>query len=144
MFNWQYLLMYFILFDYQKKGVHLPRSSVVNHCRSDPSFLTFICDLVTTFIKVMGAESSQLRAVVSLWTCTVLGVIQDRGHVTEKVMSILVPAMVRGLKSRCLDYQAASYMVLAQLTSNTPLKEDLVGSLIPALTKVSTKYINYM
>ena len=53
-------------------------------------------------------------------------------------MSLLVPNVIRGLKSKCKAYKAATYMILSQLAVQVKLKEDLLDSLIPVLTKVYT------
>ena len=86
--------------------------------------------------QVHGAESSQLRAILALYTCSLLGVLQDDSNITERTMSIIVPHLVRGVKSRCIEYKAANYMVISQLTVQTPLQESLLASLVPVLTKV--------
>ncbi len=48
---------------------------------------------------MLGKESDELRTVISFYTCTVLGVLQDRHNISEKLMSVLVPNITRG-KSR--------------------------------------------
>ena len=70
-----------------------------------------------------------------------LGVTEDRAYVNEKIMSVLVPALVRGLKSKCVDYKAASYMVLSQLATHTTLQTDVVTSMLQVLTKVRVNWL---
>lgn len=126
-------LMYLL----QKSGVVLPRSSLINHCRSDPAFLSLVAELPVGFGKELGWESKNLRTVVALWTCTLLGVITERANVTERVMGILVPALTRSLKSKCDDLKAGAYMVLSQLVSHTVLQPQFISTLLPVFTKVS-------
>lgn len=38
--------------SFQKNGVHLSRAALVNHCRTDPAFLSFVSDMVPTAVKV--------------------------------------------------------------------------------------------
>ena len=52
-------------------------------------------------------------------------------------MSVLVPNIIKGLKSKCASYKAATYMILSQLAVQIKLKEDFLDSLIPVLTKVA-------
>lgn len=87
--------------------------------------------------QVHGAHSSQLRPAISMVTCTLLGSIQHRNDIKERMVSILVPHLVAGLRSKCVEYTASSYMILSQLCSQTLLKEKVLESLLPVITKVS-------
>ena len=49
----------------------------------------------------------------------------------------LVWSRLQGLKSKCVDFTAATLMILSQLSSQVPLKADIVNKLIPVMTKVS-------
>lgn len=121
---------------FQKSGVPLAKKTFINHCKKDPGFLTLITQLVPRFIKVHGPESLQLRAVVSLYTGALLGVAQHREDITERVMSIVVPSLIVGFKSKCADFKAAAYMTLCQIAVKTQIKESVLKQMIPALCKV--------
>ena len=87
--------------------------------------------------QVHGSDSQQLRAILSLYTCAMLGVIRNKSHINERIVSILIPHLTTSLKSRCRGYQASAYMVLSQLAANSLLKDSLLTLLVPVLTKVS-------
>ena len=48
----------------------------------------------------------------------------------------LVWSRLQGLKSKCVDFTAATLMILSQLSSQVPLKADIMNKLIPVMTKV--------
>lgn len=37
---------------FQKSGVHLSRTTLINHCKTNPAFLSLVTDLVPKAIKV--------------------------------------------------------------------------------------------
>ena len=76
--------------------------------------------------------------MLALYTCTVLAVLNLGTGVTERTVSVLVPHLVRGLRTtRCHGYQAGSYMILGQLCTVAKLKEEFLDTLLPLLVKVS-------
>ena len=77
-----------------------------------------------------------MRTVISFYTCTILGSLQNKHDITEKTMSELVPNIIRGLKSKCKLYKAATYMIISQLAVQIKLQEDFLDSLLPLMTKV--------
>ena len=54
-------------------------------------------------------------------------------YVGQCARNLCFPA---GLKSKCISYKTATYMILSQLAVQTKLKEDLLDALLPILTKV--------
>lgn len=87
--------------------------------------------------QIHGENSDKLRTVMSFYTCTLLGSLQNKSQISEKIMSVLVPGIIVGLKSRSKAYKAATYMILSQLAVQVKIKEDVTDSVIPVLTKVN-------
>ena len=77
-----------------------------------------------------------MRTAVGLYTCAILGALQIKGNITEKLLSTLVPHIVSGVRSRNVDLVAGSYMILSQLASQVTLKNDVIQKILPVLTKV--------
>ncbi|XP_041360165.1 HEAT repeat-containing protein 1-like [Gigantopelta aegis] len=125
----------------QKSGVHLARSTLVKHCRTNPAFLAFVCNMLPRFIEVYTDEEgvvheSPLRVVFSFYATTVLGIL-DSGPVTKQLVSSLFESLVQGLRSKIVDYKSASYILLAQVVAKSQLKSDL----LEPLTNILCKYM---
>ena len=124
------------LLPIQKAGSPLSKLTLVQHCISVPSFLTFVCEMVPRCIKVQKTSpSSALRTVIAFYSSTVISVL-EMGSITEELVARLLPYIVKGLKSSNVDYRAATYMTVSQLAANTILEEKLHTSLLESLTKV--------
>ena len=100
-------------------------------------FLLIYLTVVFCVPQCHGADSKQLRAVVAFFTCTMLGTLQREENVNERLLSVVVPQLIRGFKCRSDEYRAACLMVLSQLARVARLKESLLVSLMPVVTRVS-------
>ncbi|XP_052257206.1 HEAT repeat-containing protein 1-like isoform X2 [Dreissena polymorpha] len=120
----------------QKSGVHLTRKTLVNHCRTDSAFLSFVCDAVPRYVKVLSEldQVPKCRVLFSFYTTTVIGVLES-GAVTEVLLAMLVPHLSRGMQSRIQEFKAASYMILAQLLFKAKLKSSLLKTLQQVIAK---------
>ena len=126
----------------QKAGSPLSRLSLVQHCISVPSFLVFICDMVSSAVRAhKHSPPGSLRCVIALYCSTVVSVLETEAGVTEEILSRLLPYLMKGLKSRLHDYRAASYMIVGQLASTAVLEGRLINSLLETITKVSHSHV---
>ncbi|KAK3612581.1 hypothetical protein CHS0354_042081 [Potamilus streckersoni] len=124
----------------QSSGVHLSSITLRNHCRTNPAFLNFICDMVSKSLKVYDTAKSQipqLKVLFSFYTTTIIGVL-ELNNVTETLVSLLLPLLSNGLRSHILDYRVASYMILSQLLHKTKLKWSLLKTLQQVLCKFAS------
>ncbi|KAL3869078.1 hypothetical protein ACJMK2_041804 [Sinanodonta woodiana] len=124
----------------QSSGVHLSSITLRNHCRTNPAFLNFICDMVSKALKAYDTDKSkipQLKVLFSFYTTTIIGVL-ELNHVTETLVSMLLPHLSQGLRSRILDYRTASCMILSQLLHKTKLKWSLLKTLQQVLCKFAS------
>ncbi|XP_077981207.1 HEAT repeat-containing protein 1-like [Glandiceps talaboti] len=123
----------------QKPGVPLARSTLVNHCYKDMGFQHFICEMVPKALKAHGdiptSNISSLRVLLSFYATTIVGAIELTGNVTEKMVSGLIPYILKGLKSESVDYKAASYMIVCELVVKVTMKMNLLGPLIKAICR---------
>lgn len=120
----------------QKSGVHLSRTTLVNHCGTDTAFLSFVCDMAPQAVTVLTETdfTSKCRVLFNFYATTLIGVL-DSVPVTEVILSIILPHLCRGMKSAITEYKAASYMILAQLLYKTNLKPALVKTIQHILAK---------
>ena len=63
-------------------------------------------------------------------------VLDAESGTSEDVIGRLLPYLMKGLKSRMVEYRAASYMITGQLVSKVNLKETVSAALLEAVTKV--------
>ena len=120
----------------QKAGSPLSKLTLVQHCISVPSFLTFIYGMVSRSLKVHKTSSaSATRTIIAFYSSTVLSVIEN-GGITEELVSCLLPSVTKGVKSSTLNYKASSYIIVSQMASIAPLEGRLCTALLEAITKV--------
>ena len=119
----------------QKAGVPLSKTAFLQHCISDISFLSLICDMVTEGIKLETPQSSS-QVLITFYTTTVIGVLDMMPAVNEKFITHLLPYLLGGLGSKLLDLVASSYMITAQLCFKCNMEENLVKSLTESICKV--------
>lgn len=125
--SWQWLK------PIQKEGTPLSRATLVQHCISDPAFLSFVCEMVPSSIKAgSGVEN---KVVVSFY-CSTLTSVLGQADITESITSRILPYVVKGLKSSCGDYKAASYIVVSMLASRVVLQKKVSNSLLNVIAKV--------
>ncbi|XP_074642790.1 HEAT repeat-containing protein 1-like [Tubulanus polymorphus] len=121
----------------QKPGSHLPRMTVINHCRADLGFLTFVCEMVPNFLKIHGNasnNSTSLRVIMSFYATTVVGALEN-GNVKEEMIAKLLPYLTQGFKSKNIEYKASSYMIMSQLVTKAKIKKEFFANTLPALSK---------
>ncbi len=63
----------------QKAGSPVSRLTVKQHCISAPSFLVFLCEMVTKALKTLPSNSSH-HPLLALYTSTVLAVLEETGN----------------------------------------------------------------
>jgi U3 small nucleolar RNA-associated protein 10 len=120
----------------QKAGSPLSRLSLVQHCLSDLSFLVFVSEMVPGAISVhKRSPPGSLRSVLALYCSTVITVLESEGGTDEEVVGRLLPYLLKGLKSRVVEYRAASYMIAGQLVSKASLEDRVSTALLDAITK---------
>lgn len=135
------------LVSIQKTGSPLPRSTIIQHCLSNPGFLSFISGLVFNAVKTKpktGQGSPSFSIFTSFYASTIAGVVESMEKVSEEILSSLLPHIIHGLKSDVADLQAASYMVIGQLTIKCTLQPRVIKSLLKTMCKVSMVHLKFV
>ena len=131
----------------QKAGKPLSKTAFLQHCISDVSFLSLICNLVTEGMPLEMAPSSS-RVLFAFYTTTVVGVLHMMPAVTEKFLTHLLPYLLKGVNSHISELQASSYMIIAQLCFKCRMEENLVKALLESICRVcwqlQTSLNNYL
>ena len=128
--NWHWL------HPLRKEGTPLSRLTLIQHCLSNPAFLSFIFNMVLQSLTLHKDKmESSVRVLISFYVSTITHVL-ERGPITEEFISRLLPCLLKGLKSSNLDFRAGSYMVVSLLASKVTLDKKLTISLLDCITKV--------
>ena len=123
----------------QKTGSPLPRSTIIQHCISNSAFFTFLSGPVFNVGKSKGNTNQGFAAYhvfASFYASTVIGVLERLDKVSEEMVTTLLSQIIHGLKSNFPDLQAASYMIIGQLTNKCLLESQVVESLLKIMCKV--------
>jgi U3 small nucleolar RNA-associated protein 10 len=112
----------------QHSGAVLPRSNLVEKCHSDFNILEFICDTTQQVIQ----QGIDHKTLVSFYAVTSIEYIDtaSNSQLKDVYLKRLLSYVSNGIKSRDLDYQSASYMILTQLASKKALSVAIVDQCI--------------
>ena len=121
----------------KKAGIPLPKSVLIQHCLTDSSFLTFLCQMLPEAIEIRQNKSlEKLKTLCSFYTGVLVGITESPAYVTESRIGRMLPFLYQGLKSEMDDYKASSYMLLAQMCLIKTFKEQVISSVVEQICKV--------
>ncbi|XP_074846218.1 HEAT repeat-containing protein 1 isoform X2 [Carettochelys insculpta] len=125
-----------------KPGVPLARGALITHCYKNLGFMDFICSLVTKSVKTFSVHHrnvSQLRVLFTFYASTIVSALGAVEQITDTIVSKLLPYIQKGLKSSLVDYRAATYMIICQLSVKMTMETSLLQSLTLQISKNLTK-----
>ena len=120
---------WFWLTSIQKSGSPLPKPTLITHCISDLKFLRFICDNLLKCRKVDPKNNSFLAFFVS----TIINIIERKTN--ETIISIIIPIVIKGLKSKNDSFRRAGYCLCAHICSRMRLEPNVVNKFLRAVAK---------
>ena len=125
----------------KRSGSRLSKLTLTQHCLSDLSFFVFVCKCVPASLKacLRSSASNASRPSISLYTSTVLDVLETASPVTEDLVMRLMPYVKKGLKSENSEYKASTYMIVSQLAVVVDMEDVLVANLVELVCKVRKK-----
>ncbi|XP_028404436.1 HEAT repeat-containing protein 1-like isoform X2 [Dendronephthya gigantea] len=129
------------LISVQKTGSPLPHSTIIQHCISNPAFFTFISGLVFDVCKTSSDTNQNFVAFhgfSAFYMSTVIGVLDRLDKISEEIVTSVLAQIIHGLKSNVPDLQAASYMIIGQLTTKCELESSVIKSLLKIMCKNSS------
>ena len=128
------------LLQTKRSGSPLPKSVLIQHCLSESSFLTFICQMLPQAIDIKKNMSlDKLKTLCSFYTGVLLGVAESSGNLTESRIGRILPFLYQGLRSDMADYKASSYLLLTQICSVRTFTEQVISSFVDQICKVFLK-----
>lgn len=121
----------------KKTGSPLSKLALIRHCLSDPAFLHFVCEMVPLSLRAHRESAvSGYRKVISLYTSTVMGVLERANPVSEEIVLRLIPYVQKGLRSKHEDYRASTYMIVSALAVLVNMEGTLLRDIVDRVAKV--------
>ncbi|CAF2088985.1 unnamed protein product [Rotaria magnacalcarata] len=125
----------------QKAGTTIPGLVMANRCATDLGFFNFICDSVAMAVQEFGSSHSSLRVIMNFYLKTICSTIlhslshkkkkKKKNSNEENFIAQFMPYLLKGLKSKCLDYKRATYLILSNLsnifTFQTNIKDEILN-----------------
>lgn len=125
----------FWLKSLQKPGIHLPKTSLLNHAAGDPHFLKQISKYVLSIVKE-HEKPSNLTTIFNFYCVTIAGAIERTQDVNDTQVSMLLPSLLKALSSDIPDFCAAAYVIVARLVAKTQLSERILEVLLNKVSDV--------
>lgn len=120
----------------QRPGIHLPKLTLYNHAASSPYFIRFVSK---TIKMVLHKNISNANVHYNFYCTTFTGAIEHANDVNEKLITEMVPCLLRGLSSTVTDFCASTYIILAKLLGKVILTEKLLNKFIERITEFSVE-----
>ena len=111
----------------------LSKHSLIGRCLRASDTLEWVCQHAKRACADKLSGTAQWKNATSFYASTVVGVLKQSTVVDEAVVRVLLPFVVRGLKSDKLPYRTASLMVLCQLCASTTLSGDVIAAMLPRM-----------
>ncbi|XP_037811353.1 HEAT repeat-containing protein 1 homolog [Lucilia sericata] len=128
---------WFWLKPLQKPGKPLSKSAVLNRAATDKGFLNFICNSTLEAIKEFGPHAHLLQTQLNFYGSVLVGALEAASSIQEWHISTLLPSLLKGLSSGCIDFVSAAYIIAARLVARTQLTPKLCHALITKVSAVS-------
>lgn len=115
----------------KKNGVPLSKQALYNRIASDSFLMSFICESVVYASKELNTPNT-LQVFYAFFCTSVIGAL-ELAKINESHIKNIYGAVREGLKSKSIDFCAASLMVIGQLVNKVKLNRDILNSLVNKL-----------
>lgn len=129
--------MWFWLKPLQKPGKPLAKSAILNKAATDKGFFDFVCNTTLEAVKEFGPHAHLLQTQLNFYGSVVVGALEVVGSVQEWHICTILPSLLKGLTSGCIDFVSASYIITARLVARTQLTSKLCNNLLGKVASVS-------
>ena len=125
----------------QKSGNPLSQQTLINHCRADNAFLSFVCDLTIQSVQLHRTLQHISHPVLGLFAFCVISTIEQKGAIDETFVQRIVGPLMKGLKSKHVDFSSATLLIVISLSSRATLTDQVVQVLLETISKVRISII---
>jgi U3 small nucleolar RNA-associated protein 10 len=120
---------------------------MANHCATDLGFLSFVCESMVMAVKEIGNKNSSLRVMINFYLKTLCSAIlhslsqkkkkkKKKMSNDENFVAHLMPFLLKGLKSKCVDYKRANYLILSHLSNIFTFQTNVKDEILNVMSKV--------
>ncbi|CAF5108799.1 unnamed protein product [Rotaria sp. Silwood1] len=137
----------------QKAGTTISGLVMANRCATDLGFLNFICESTTMAVQEFGSNHSSLRVIINFYLKTLCSTIlhslshkkkkKKKNSNEENFIAQFMPYLLKGLKSKSLDYKRATYLILSNLSNIFTFQTNIKDEILSVLSKVRQLFILY-
>lgn len=121
----------------QKRGLPLPKGTLISKATAEQSFLKFVCQNVIDATKELGPRASTLQCLINFYCSIVIGSFENSGQLKEWQVTTVLPSIVAGLQSGVADFISASFIITTQLVNKCKLTNKLIDYLVKSIWKVN-------
>ena len=129
------------LCEKSKTETNLSSTTFVKWCTKKNWLVVFICEMVLASLKThkkYGCISKgPLKNLVSLYCCTVVGMIEVNQTLSKTFLLSILPCILKGLKSSHHDFKSSTMMIVGMLGVKAALDKKLLDTLLILLGKVT-------
>ncbi|CAF3430204.1 unnamed protein product [Rotaria sp. Silwood1] len=129
----------------QKAGTTISGLVMANRCATDLGFLNFICESTTMAVQEFGSNHSSLRVIINFYLKTLCSTIlhslshkkkkKKKNSNEENFIAQFMPYLLKGLKSKSLDYKRATYLILSNLSNIFTFQTNIKDEILSVLSK---------
>eukprot|EP01114_Cavostelium_apophysatum_P019937 TRINITY_DN6557_c0_g1_i2.p1 TRINITY_DN6557_c0_g1~~TRINITY_DN6557_c0_g1_i2.p1 ORF type:complete len:2043 (+),score=611.24 TRINITY_DN6557_c0_g1_i2:150-6278(+) len=117
----------------RKTGTPLDHKTLVTRCSIELSLPEFIGESV----KTAASTGTAYKGLFSFWGVLMSQAVMEAKRV-DAILNRILPYVLEGLKSRKVDYQTASFMIVSSVATKTPLTPALLESVLSAIATGAT------
>lgn len=119
----------------QQPGIPLSKQALLNRAANDNYFFSFVCESVVYATEQLDTRAHTLQTYYAFYGSTVIGAL-ELATVTESHVTNSYKAIREGLKSNCVDFCAASMMIIGQLVSKAKLSKNFLESIMKRVSGI--------
>ncbi|CAD5216594.1 unnamed protein product [Bursaphelenchus xylophilus] len=130
--------------DFALKGLPIPFEFLVKAClRSGSSLISSLSASLTEAVQLVGENyvSEKMQMHFTFFASVIVHLFADPAHITEELISRIIPFVGIALKSRVLPFKTAGYIIVCDLCMNATLNEEVLHNILTlCMTKMRSTW----
>lgn len=123
------------LSEVKKTSTPLSKLTLWNHGASQTEFLDFVGKFTYDGIKELDRSAGKLQTMISFYFTSMVGSLEQAPKINDNHIVTVSRYLLKTFKSNVTDYNAAGFMITAQLLAKTSLKEKLLYEFMDRISK---------
>lgn len=93
--------------------------------------------------EVHATRGTVMNTFIAFYSTTLIGMLENLNKVKEEQLAVILPSLLYGLGSKNPDHLSACFMIIAQLTKETKLTQQVIEDIIGRVIKVCLSFSSY-